>query len=289
MTLPVLVIGATGKTGRRLVPELVARQVAVRAASRGGSAPAGVEPTRFEWHDAGTYRPALAGIGAVYLVLPPFVVDPTPLVEPLLRVAGAAGVGRIVLLTAIGVDRADATAPMRRVELLVEDSGIPSTILRPAAFMENFSEPHWDGARASIAERDEFVLPGGPTRVGYVSADDIAAVAAAALTEDGHAGKGYALTGPEALTMAEIAALIGAGVGRPIRHLETDLDGIRAALHAAGAPEDYLAYMTDLYQTALLSGGMSTLSDDVALVTGRPPTSFAAFALAAAERGAWQR
>ncbi|SHN48089.1 NAD(P)H-binding protein [Cryptosporangium aurantiacum] len=280
MTSPVLVTGATGKTGRRVVAQLVARGVPVRAGVRGGSAPDGAEPVRFEWRNVHTYRPALAGIRGLYLVLPPFVVDPTGYVGTLLRVAAAAGVRRIVLLTALGVDRGDATAPMRRVEWMVEESSIPNTILRPAPLMENFSEPHWDGARLAIAERDEFVLPGGSARVGYVSADDVATVAAAALTEDGHAGKGYSLTGPEALTPPEIAQVISRAVGRPVHHAEADPDGVRSLLRAAGAPEDYAHHQA--------TGGLTVLTGEVTSVTGRQPTSFAAFARAAAERGAWR-
>src|SRR6185436_7856071 len=116
-----------------------------------------------------------------------------------------------------GVDQAPPDNPLRAIELAVEASGVPHTILRPGAFMQNFSEWHFLPAAESIRARDEFAMPGGAGVVSYVSAEDIAAVAAAALTEDGHDGKGYALLGPEPLTLTQVAEHISWVAGRRIR------------------------------------------------------------------------
>lgn len=275
----ILVVGATGKTGRRLISALTVRGIPVRAASR--TPPPrrpGVEPVAFDWSDPTTYAGALAGAGALYLVMPSYVLDPTTQLADLLVEAKAAGVGRIVLLSALGVDQAPADLPFRQVELLVEGSGIPSTILRPGAFMENFSEWHWAGSVRTIRERGEVVLPGGGTPVSYVSARDIALVAAVVLTQPGHGSEGYTLTGPAPLTLTEVAAYIATAAGRRVRHVESDLASVTEALLADGADPRYASVMTRMYEDTLLSGLMATVTSDVTAVTGRAPVSFAEFA-----------
>jgi uncharacterized protein YbjT (DUF2867 family) len=290
MTDTILVTGATGKTGRRLIPLLIRRGAAVRAASRTpGIAPPGVQPVRFDWADESTYEAARNGVNAIYVVYgdPGASGDPAEQVRTLLDGAAAAGVSRVVLLSALGVDQASPDDALRRVELVVESAGIPSTIVRPGAFMQNFSERHRTRLVEGIRERDEIVMPGGDGVVSWVSAEDIAAVAAAALTESGHEGKGYTLVGPEPLTMAEVAALISASAGRPITYIESGRDEIRAVFVASGIAPELAGPLSDLYVYALTSGAFGVLNDDVATVTGRPPVSFAEFAAGAAP--AWRR
>jgi uncharacterized protein YbjT (DUF2867 family) len=264
----ILVTGATGKTGRRLVPLLVARGATVRAATRPG----------FDWSDESTYATALRGVAAVYLVnthLSGDVVDPNEQVRAFLE---RAEVGRVVLLSSFGVDQAPDTDTMRRTELLVQKSGIPSTILRPAAFMQNFSERHWSGLAAMIREHGEIAMPGGQGRVSYVSTDDIAAVAAAALTEHGHDGKDYTLTGPEALTLDEVAEHISRATNRPVRYRETGPESVRDRLLADGASTAFAEYVAQLYVGAVTTDAMATVTADVPTVTGRPATTFADYA-----------
>jgi uncharacterized protein YbjT (DUF2867 family) len=139
----------------------------------------------------------------------------------------------------------------------------------------------------SIRERDEIVAPGGDGVVSYVSTEDIAAVAAIALTEDGHRGKAYAPFGPEPLTLTEVAEHISWVTGRRIRYVETDRTPIRDALLAAGAPPETAEHNSQLYTHAFSSGVLGVLNDDVLNVTGQPPVSFAEFAVGAA--AAWRR
>jgi uncharacterized protein YbjT (DUF2867 family) len=221
VTQVILVTGATGKTGRRLVPRLVRRGAAVRAASRsGGLASPAVDPVVFDWSDRGTYEDALRGADAIYVVPadPGQSGDPAQQVQELLERGGGSGVQRVVLLSALGVDNAPQDNPMRRVELAVEASRIPATILRPGAFMQNFAERFRTRILESIRERDEIFMPGGEGTASWISAEDIAEAAAVALTQGGHEGKGYTLVGPQALTMSEISVIVSAAAGRPIAY-----------------------------------------------------------------------
>jgi uncharacterized protein YbjT (DUF2867 family) len=263
----------------------------VRAASRSPLAPrTGLEPVRFDWADESTYATARKDVEAIYLV-------PGPIPQPqhvdhitaLLAGASGAGVRRVVLLSSFGVGQAPPENPLRRIELAVESSGIAWTILRPVAFMQNFSEGlRWRESFAEgIRNRDEIVGPGGSGIVSYVSAEDIAAVAAAALTSDGHGGKAYAPLGPEPLTLARVAEHISWVTGRTIRYVETDRTPIRDALLAAGAPPETAEHNSQLYTHAFSSSMFGVLNDDVLNVVGRPPVSFGEFAVGAA--AAWRR
>lgn len=287
----ILVTGPTGKVGRRLIPRLWRRGLSVRAA--GPTPLAGrpnLDPVHFEWSDARTYDAARQGVDAMFLV-----PGHTPQrehadrIRTLLDGAVAAGVEHVVLLSVYGVGQAPPENPIRGIELAVESSGVPFTILRSGAMMQNFSDGlRWRPALADgIRERDEIVSPGGNGVVSYVSADDIASMACVALTEDGHAGKAYSPLGPEALTLTQVAKLISWAVGRPIKYVETDRTPIREALLSAGAPFETAEHNSQLYVQAFSSGFFGALNDDVQRVTGRLPTSFAEFAAGAAT--AWHR
>jgi uncharacterized protein YbjT (DUF2867 family) len=287
----VLVTGATGKVGRRLVPLLTRRGVTVRAVSRSPlAARAGIESVRFDWFDESTYDAARKGVDAMYLVPGPIPqAEHADYVRALLDGAAGTGVERDVLLTTYGVDQAPPENPLRRIELAVESSGVPYTMVRPGAFMQNFSEGlRWRESLAEgIRERDEIVAPGGDGVVSYVSAEDIAAVVAVALTEDGHEGKAYAPVGPQPLTLTQVAEHISWVTGRRIQYVETDRTPIRDALLAAGAPPETAEHNSQLYVHANSSGMLGVLNDDVLMVTGRPPVSFGEFAAGAA--AAWRR
>ena len=285
----ILVTGPTGKVGRRLIPILVRRGVTVRAASRSSvAARAGIEPVHFDWADESTYRTARQGVDAMYLVASSIPQrQHADYIRTLLDGATEAGVKRVVLLSTYGVDQAPPEDPLRRIELAVESSGVPYTILRPSAFMQNFSEWHPHDVAKSIRERDEISHPGGDGLVSYVSSEDIAAVAAIALTEDGHNGKAYALLGPEPLTVTQVAENISWVAGRQIRYVETDHTPMRDALLAAGAPPEAAEHNSRLHAFAFSPGVMGVLNDDILRVTGQPPVSFAEFAVGAA--AAWRR
>jgi uncharacterized protein YbjT (DUF2867 family) len=287
----VLVTGPTGKVGRRLIPLLTRRGMTVRPASRSPFPErAGIQPVRFDWTDESTHETARKGVDAMYLVAGPI---PQPAyadsIRALLDGPTRAGVERVVLLSTYGVDQASPENPLRRIELAVERSGVPYTILRPGAFMQNFSEGlRWREALVEgIRERDEIAAPGGDGVVSHVSTEDIAAIAAIALTEDGHKGRAYAPMGPEPLTLTQVAEHISWVTGRRISYVETDRTPIRDALLAAGAPPETAEHNSQVYVHAHGSGALGVLNDDVLDVTGRPPVSFAEFAVGAA--AAWRR
>ena len=291
MSATVLVTGPTGKVGRRLIPLLARKGLTVRAASRSPvGARAGIEPVGFDWSDQSTFEAARKGVQAMYLVPGP-VPQPehADYIRVLLDGAARAGVKRVVLLSVLGLDQAPLDDPLRRIELAVEASGVPYTILRPGAFMQNFSEGlRWNEPFAEgIRERDEIVNPGGDGVVSYVSSEDIAAVAAAALTENGHEGKGYALLGPEPLTLTQVAEHISWVAGRPIRYVEIDHTPMRDNLLALGTPPEIAEHNSRLYSFAFTSGVFGGLNDDILNATGRPPQSFGEFAAGAA--AAWRR
>ncbi|HEX6686338.1 MAG TPA: NAD(P)H-binding protein [Candidatus Limnocylindrales bacterium] len=297
MSQTILVTGATGKTGRRLIPLLARRGVTIRAASRSPihTPTPGVEPIRFDWADESTYEPSLKGVDAIYLVPGDFFTpgDPSEQIRVFLKKASHAGVQRAVLLSAFGADSlfgvgdAPPAEFLRQVELTVETSGLSWTHVRPGGFMQNFSEGHFLRLTERIREHDEIVHPGGDGLVSWVSTEDIAAVAAATLTLDGHAGKAYSVLGPQPLTLAEVAAHISAAAGRPIKYVPTPPNYVRDSLVALGLPPEPAGAINAVYEFSLGSGAYGAHNDDVERVTGRPPATFAEFAAGAA--AAWRR
>jgi len=273
----VLVLGGTGKTARRLLPLLRERGVRARPASRN---PDGDGAVRFDWYDEATWGPALEGADGVYLVPPAFDPAPERAMIPFLERAAADGVRRGVLLSALGVEHGPEVG-QRAVELALAATVPEAVILRPTWFMENFSEGVFAG---SIRSADVIALPAGDAPYALVAAGDIAAVAAAALTQDAPAGAEHPITGPEALTHAQVAELIGAARGRPVRYVDVPPDDFRAQLEATGIHPGYAAILLGIFEEGR-AGASSTVHDTVERVTGRPATSFAAFAKAAA--GAW--
>lgn len=271
----VLVLGATGKTGRRVVRRLAEAGVPVRAASRRSA-------TAFDWEDRGTWGPAVAGASAVYLVAPE---DPEP-VKPFTAEAVAAGVRRFVVLSGRGLERVGSDfefgAGMAAAEAAVRESGAEWTILRPNNFFQNFTEDLWlEPVRAG-----RLALPIGDVPEPFIDAEDIAEVAAAALTEDGHAGRVYDLSGPEDLTFADAARIIGGAAGRQVRFAELAPDEYRAELRGLGFPEPAITLLDSMF--AIHRAGITTgLADGVRQALGRPAADFTTWARRTAATGVW--
>ena len=269
-----VVTGATGRTGRRVVEALQRDGHPVRAASRGGSGP---DTVRFDWADPDTWAATLAGATRLYLMAP----DGTPVDPGFVAQAVDSGVRRIVLLSSSAVEEM-GDQRLLDAERLVHDSGAEWTVLRPSWFDQNFDE----GFFAPGVLAGEVLMPVGDLRQAFVDAGDIAAVAAVALTRDGHAGQVYEVRGPQALSFHEAVATIAEVSGRRVRFVG-DPDAYRAALTAAGQPPEVTEGELAAF-AALRERGDDEPNDVVERVTGRPPTTFADYATDAATRGAWR-
>ncbi|MGW0802523.1 NAD(P)H-binding protein [Nonomuraea sp. NPDC002799] len=269
-----LVIGATGKTGVPLVRALADRGVAVRAASRHPAAGAAgaVENVRFDWSDRATWRPALRDVDGLYVVGPYAEPDAAVLVRDLIDAAPR--VRRVVLLSILGVELLPTAIPMATWEDDVRAAGGEWTILRPNWFQQNFGHGGFtDGLRRS----GELALPAGDAPVGFVDTRDIADVAAIALTQDGHAGATYTLTGPEALTHGQALKRIGAAAGRELRYVALPPDGFAERMRASGSPEYAVTWQSGLFR--LIREEVNNLvTGTVTDVTGRPARSVKSYA-----------
>jgi uncharacterized protein YbjT (DUF2867 family) len=262
-----LVLGATGKTGSRVASRLRSRGLPVRTAARSGA------DAHFDWDDPETYAPALHGVNRVYLLGPVMRADFAGQVSVFLDQAEAAGARHVTYLSAYGVDSAPPETAMRRVELdLIGRPGLTHAILRPAWFMQNFSETFLKPIGGAI------VVPAGDGAEAFVDAEDIAAVASATLAgPQAHAGAQYALTGPDALTLEEAAKIISDVSGQAVDYTDIDRDEWVAGAVAGGVPAEYGAVLSVLTET-IASGRGSRPSNDIEKATGARPTSFADFA-----------
>jgi uncharacterized protein YbjT (DUF2867 family) len=274
----ILILGGTGKTGRRIARRLQAAGQPVRTASRtSGDIP-------FDLDNPTTWAPALEGVTAVYVMEPNLQtsIDRQARIPRFVAEAVAAGVRRLVLLSAYGVGEADDSHPLKTAEQAVRGSGVDWTILRPDWFSQNFSESFWlpgvlDGTLS---------LPTGDGRTPFVDAEDIAEVAESALTEDRHSGQIYQLTGPRAISFGEAADLIGNATGRTIRHADLDPEVFVERQVAHGVPPDVARLLTDLL-VAIRDGRGAALSDGVERALGRPPRPFEDYVAETAAAGHW--
>src|SRR5512145_167346 len=262
--MKVLVTTPNGKVGRELVRLLTRDGVPHRLGMH--RAPGGGDSVRLDYEDRSTFAPALAGISAVYLASP--ADSPADPELAFVDAAKAAGVERIVKLSAMGVENTEA--PLRRVELHIEGSGLVWTHLRPTWFMQNFSTAHAAAIKAgTLAE------PAATARTAFIDARDIAAVALRALTQDGHAAKAYTLTGPELLTRAAVAATFSRELGRTVTYVAVSDEQFRAAL-TGQMSQSYIELLSTLY-AGVRAGWTERRTDDVRTVLGREPVSLAEF------------
>ncbi|MCD0449136.1 NAD(P)H-binding protein [Actinocorallia sp. API 0066] len=271
---PILVVGGTGKTGRQVVARLSALGVPVRVASR-------TAERRFDWTDEATWGPALEDVAGVYVAAP----DEAETVPAFVARAADLGVGRLVLLSARGVDVPGYYGPdyhgaggHLRNEEAVRASGVPWTILRPGWFAQNFSEGFFlDPVRAG-----EVRLAAGDGAAAFVDTGDIADVAVAALTEEGHAGEVYELSGPRALTLAEALAEIERVSGHAARYVAVPAEEFVKELVGQGWPQADAAMWTSVL-APVAAGREAVVADGVRRALGREATDFTEFTRAAAD------
>lgn len=267
----ILVLGGTGKTGSRVAQRLTQRGFLVQIGSRSG------EPA-FDWLDPATWKPVLRGADAVYIAFQPDLAVPGAVdtIRSFTETAVASGVRKLVLLSG----RGEAAAEM--CERAVMRSGVEWTILRASWFNQNFSESYL----LEPVLAGHVALPVAAVGEPFIDADDIAEVAVAALTEPGHAGQLYELTGPRLLTFAGAVGEIAGATGRTIQYELISMGAYAAELAEQGVPDEYVALLTYLF-TEVLDGRNASLTDGVERVLGRKPTDFADYARRMAATGIW--
>ena len=266
-----LVLGATGKTGRRVAERLAARGLPVRPGSRGGA-------PRFHWGEPETWEPALDGVGAVYVSYYPdlAVAGAADAVAAFAELAVRCGARRLVLLSGRGEEGAQLG------EQALRASGAEWTIVRSSWFDQNFSESY---LRALVAG-GVVALPARQVGEPFVDAGDVADVAVAALTGRGHAGRVYEVTGPRLLTFAEAVEELAEAAGRRIRYVRISLSEYAALLAEHDLPPGFASLLPYLF-VEVLDGRNAHLTDGVRRALGREPTDFAEYARTAAATGVW--
>jgi len=263
-----LVIGGTGKTGRRVVERLRERGVDVRVGSRTG------DPA-FDWEDRTTWAPAVRGMKAAYVTYYPDLAFPgvSDIIADFSAVAAAEGVEKLVLLSGRGEEGALAS------ERAVQDSGVRWTIVRCNWFNQNFDESFFLGA----VREGVISIPAGDAVEPFVDAEDIADVVVASLLEEGHDGQVYELSGPRLLSFEDVAEELSGATGRRVVYQPVSPEEYGAMLEKEGLPQDFVELFT-----VILDGRNASLTDGVTRALGRPPRDFKDYAAAAAATGVWE-
>jgi uncharacterized protein YbjT (DUF2867 family) len=266
----ILVIGSTGKTGKRVADQLERRGIPVRHGSRSADIP-------FDWENPQTWAPALADVDKVYITYYPDLAVPGSVdaVRKLTELAKEAGVRRLVLLS--GRNEVEA----ERAEDVVTTCGLDWTIVQCAFFSQNFNEGAWlDEVLAGSVS-----LPVRDVQEPFVDADDIADVVVAALTDDRHVDQLYELTGPRLLSFGDAVAEVAAAAGGAISFVSMSIDDYVAMLKEYGLPDDFIWLLNHLFTVVL--GSKAQLADGVQRALGREPRDFADYARQAAATGVW--
>ncbi|MEE4209892.1 MAG: NAD(P)H-binding protein [Parvularcula sp.] len=271
-TDPTLVLGGTGKTGRRVAERLKAQGRDVRIGSRAAI-------PSFDWDNEAGWDACLDGAAAVYITYSPDLAMPgaADAIEALVHRSRRKGVGKLVLLSGRGEREAQAC------ERIVQGAGLDWTIVRASWFNQNFSE----GAFIDMVLSGAITLPAGHTPEPFVDVDDIADVVTAALTEDRHNGQIYEVTGPRLMTFADVAEDLSRATGRDIAYVDVPHDAFMAGIASSGAPEE-VAWMLDYLFSTVLDGRNAHITDGVERALGRPPKDFTDYARQTAASGVWR-
>lgn len=267
----ILVLGGTGKTGRRIAARLAAKRVPTRIGSRSAS-------PSFDWNDESTWDACLEGVQAAYInyALDLAIPGASDSIKAFVDRARRQEVGRLVLLSGRGEAEAQAC------ERIVQDSGIDWTVVRASWFNQNFSE----GAFVDMVRAGQITPPAGDTPEPFVDIDDIADVVVAALTEPGHAGEVYEVTGPRLMTFGDVAHELSRASGRDIAYIQVPHEAFVAGASESGAPKEEI-WMLDYLFSTVLDGRNAYLTDGIERALGRAPKDFSDYAREAAASGIW--
>ena len=272
MTSNILVIGGTGKTGRKVVERLTARNHQVRIGSRRAT-PA------FDWQDPATWPDALHGMDKVYITYQPDLAVPgaADAIRGLTALAQQHNIKKVVLLSGKGEIEAE------KCEQIVMESGINFTIVRASWFNQNFSESFFLDPILS----GHVALPKADVKIPFIDTDDIAEVVVEALLSDEHNGHIYNLTGPGVRTFREVIQEISGATGRNIQFTEITMDQYINALEEAGVPSNYIWLINYLFTNVIGNPKNSVISHDIEKVLGRKAKDFSAYVKEVASTGVW--
>lgn len=268
----ILVLGGTGKTGRRIAKKLTAQGHHVRIGSRGAT-------PSFDWDQPAGWPAVLEGMEKVYITYQPDLAVPgaKEAIAALTRAAREKGVQQLVLLSGKGETEAE------HCEQIVLSSGIESTILRASWFNQNFSESFF----LENILQGVVALPKADSKAPYVDADDLADAAVAVLTEEGHGGKIYELTGPRLLSFRDTTEEIAKATGRTLTFIPITLPEYVEGMRGQGLPEDLIWLMEYLFTHVLDNPKNQVVTGDIEKILGHKPKDFAEFARETAASGIW--
>jgi ergot alkaloid biosynthesis protein len=267
----ILITGGTGKTGRKIARQLAEQGLAARAASRSGNNESGQPGVRFDWADDATYDAALSGIGAVYLVAPQNTFEPLSEMQPFLEKALRQGVKRYVLLSSSALDE---NGPMMGKVHAWLKSEVPEwTVLRPSWFMQNLIEPV---QLSAIRDEGAIYSATGTGRIGFIDAEDIAAVAVSALTGPIALNDDFILTGPEAISYGDVAKIIAEHMNKPVEHYGLTRAELIERWIGLSFPLAYAEMLTDM-DIAIAAGSEDRVTDNVSRITGHSAHNFQTF------------
>ncbi|MGC5771841.1 NAD(P)H-binding protein [Paenibacillus pabuli] len=269
-----LITGANGKTGSRLAAILRKNQYPVRLAGRKkpSSSEAHDNHVYFDWYDPTTYGSALKNVDHVYLVVPIMDMNPEAVMIPFIKEALWSGVKRFVLLGSASLDEDGAI--FGKVHQSLKELAPEWTVLRPSYFMQNFTEgPH----RETIEQLGKIYSAAGDGKIGFVSADDIAAVAFHALTDVVPHNTAHIITGPESLSYGQVADTISRILDQPVQHESLSDEELRNSLIRTGMTEDYATTLAGMDVFIREEGREDQTTDTVLNVTGQSPISLEQF------------
>jgi uncharacterized protein YbjT (DUF2867 family) len=268
-----LVLGSTGKTGSRVANRLQAMGWPVRLGSRSADIP-------FDWNEPQTWDAVLEGIHSVYVSFVPDLALPgsAEIITKFSKKAVDKGVKKLVLLSGRGEPEAE------ECEEVVMKSGADWTIVRANWFCQNFSE----GAFTEQVLSGHVALPAGDMVEPFVDADDIADVAVAALTQDGHSGEVYSVSGPRAITFKEAIDEIAKATGQTIQYEQISVDAYADMLNQWGVPEIYVYLLRYLF-SEVFDGRNASVQDGVERALGRKATDFSEYVQKTMKTGVWQQ
>ena len=267
----ILVLGSTGKTGKRIAEKLRTMGKNVRSGSRSA------QPA-FDWNHENGWDACLEGVDAVYINYAPDLAIPgaSDSIQSFVNKAKDHGIRKLVLLSGRGEEEAQAC------ERIVQESGVDWTIVRASWFNQNFSE----GAFIEMVLSGQITTPVGDVGEPFVDVDDIADVVVASLTESGHHSQLYEVTGPRLMTFKDIAKELSRACGREITFLEVPHSAFIEGVKKSGAPKD-VVWMIDYLFNTVLDGRNAYLSEGIQQALGRPPKDFSDFASEVASKGTW--